>query len=83
LVPADQTSTEVQRWRDSVDFWRGRVAFIRNQLENPPPNANLLDDKTRKSLVDALATAEWYVNFFEGLTVNATTQPVPIVAKAK
>jgi outer membrane murein-binding lipoprotein Lpp len=80
---ADQTATEVQRWHDSIVYWQEKAKVIEAQLNNPPPNIDLLNDKTRKYLTDALATANWFIDLYVGLTNKAATQTVPIVAPAK
>jgi hypothetical protein len=74
-----RTAEEVARWQASLTYWRDQVTVIRQQLENPPPGTDLLDDTTRRGLVDALAYADWYAKLFAGLVGNALNQAVPVV----
>jgi hypothetical protein len=73
----DQTVTEVQRWHDSIAFWRSQVASLQIQVSTMP------EGDRRDSVLKALETAKWWLALFEGATNLATTQPVPVVAKAK
>lgn len=68
-----QTVQEVQRWNQSLSFWRSTVATLQIQVSTMP------EGDRRDQIVAALRTAEWWMSFFEKATATATTQPVPIL----